>query len=49
MEDTKTTTVQIRIETEVRKAIEKRADELGLNTANYIRFLINKDLKEKII
>jgi hypothetical protein len=39
--------IRIRVPKEIRKLVEKRANERSMSLAEYIRYLIHKDLEAK--
>lgn len=47
MVDEEVTIVNFQVTVAFKKQIEDRAKQLGLNTSNYIRFLITKDLEKQ--
>jgi post-segregation antitoxin (ccd killing protein) len=47
MGDEEVTIVNFQVTVAFKKQIEDRAKQLGLNTSNYLRFLITKDLEKQ--
>ncbi|MGL5724471.1 plasmid mobilization protein [Cetobacterium sp.] len=39
----------MKLSLEEKKAMEERAKEIGTSKSNYIRMLVNKDIREKIM
>jgi antitoxin component of RelBE/YafQ-DinJ toxin-antitoxin module len=46
MSNEETTIVNFQVTITFKKQIEEKAKQLGLNTSNYIRFVLTKDLEK---